>query len=252
MKKPQMSLKIKMAYATALGRQHEKDGLECQDYARSSKGRTVSVIVLADGASSAKYALQGAKSSAEGLIKFICANFHALLEESEDVIAEQVIIRLHKILERKAVELDSSMKHFASTLLFVASDGDMYICGQIGDGRMARYTKDLAEAELVFDPFKGEFLNETTFLSSDNALDNLELEIAPVENIGGFAILSDGAEESLYNRKESKFAPALGRMISWLDENSEIKVKQGIESNLSGLLREKTLDDLGLAVMRFI
>lgn len=245
-----MAARIRMAASAIRGRSHESSGTPCQDRATFSRGRTVSVIALSDGAGSARFSDAGANIVVSGVTKYLRANFHTLLDLDGDQIAERIIARLQKSLDRYATTENILPTDLAATLLFVATDGDEFLCGQLGDGRIARFSLDLSQSESVFDGHKGEHFNETVFVTSNSALRELDLEWGDTKGIGGFALMSDGTEESLFNRAERRFAPALARMLAWLDTYPERKVQDAVTDNLAKVLRERTQDDMSLALLR--
>lgn len=256
-----MQFRIKTAAASVVGSSHEDRNQPCQDYALGSRGRYVSAIALADGAGSAANSAIGAKLVVSDVLKLLRTDFDQLLElddldKDEEVvaseIAEKILGRLRRSLTRCAERENIPFGSLASTLQFAATDGTHYLCGQLGDGRIALFNRDLTTAESPFEARKGEFFNQTVFVTSDSAYVDLDLEWGSMSDIGGFALMSDGSEESLFNRVESRFAPALNRMIGWLDVYSERKVREALAANLGKTLKDKTGDDLSLALMRVL
>jgi hypothetical protein len=235
-----------------MGRSHEKSSIPCQDKTGKSKGREVHVIALADGAGSARFSEYGAEIAVQIIMKLLRAEFTSLLDVGGEVCAERIIHQLQASLNQCADKKNISFHELASTLLFFATDGADYLCGQVGDGRISRFNNDLSVAELIFEPDKGEYFNETTFLTSSQAFAALQLEWGNTSDIGAIALMSDGAEESLFNRHDKTFAPALGKMAGWLDLYTEKKVQEALANNLYSTLRQKTMDDLSIALLRFI
>ena len=244
-----MVQKIRMAAAEVIGRAHESRGEKCQDRAECSRGRTVSVIALSDGAGSASHAALGAETSVTVISKFLRANFHFLLQQNNDDISIHITERTQSSLNRLAKKGGIHIKDLAATLLFAATDGENYLCGQIGDGRIAKFTKEL-HATLMFQPYKGEFINETVFITNPTADKYLQVEIGSMSEYSGFALMSDGAEESLFNRSTNQFAQGLARIMTWFDAHSERSVQVAIQQNLEEVMRQKTMDDLSLAILK--
>ena len=245
-----MICKIRMAAAAVIGRSHEVVGGACQDRAEFSRGRTVAVIALGDGAGSATHSELGAQTVVSTTTKLLRANFHELCQQDSRYISDFIVKRIHKSLKRHVTDASIELGDLAATLLFVATDGKNYLCGQIGDGRIARFSNNINESSLVFHPHKGEFINETIFVTHPNAAHHMKIEMGSISEIGGFALMSDGAEESLFNRAENKFATGLAKMMSWFDSNSERMVQKALNENLYVVMRNKTMDDLSLAMMR--
>jgi hypothetical protein len=208
-------------------------------------------VALADGAGSAEHSAMGACIAVTAILKLLRTEFHALLKSGGDLCAERIIHRLQHRLDRYAQRKEIARDDLASTLLFVATDGRDYLCGQVGDGRIARCNADCSVAVPVFEPAKGEYFNQTVFVTDRHALDDFELEWGELDDVGGFALMSDGAEESLYQRRAGTFAPAVLKMLGWLDQYSETTVRMALTRNLRDTLSLRTGDDLSIALLRF-
>lgn len=246
-----MSMKCKIAATTVAGASHLEHGQPCQDYVAKIRSRGFAAVALADGAGSARHSALGARIVIASTLKLLRTEFHSLLEIGGEPCAERIIQRLQYGLDRYAQRQGIVRGELASTLLFVATDGREYLCGQVGDGRIARCNADCSVATPVFEPAKGEYFNQTVFVTDPDALDHCELEWGELDHIGGFALMSDGTEESLYQRRAGTFAPALLKMFGWLDRRSEATVRAALTRNLREILSQRTGDDLGLALMRF-
>jgi hypothetical protein len=61
--------------------------------------------------------------------------------------------------------------------------------------------------------------------------------------------MSDGAEESLYQRSTGVFASAVESIASWLIESSRQSVEASLDENLRNVMRTKTADDVSLALL---
>lgn len=242
----------KLASAAVPGKSHVNQNIPCQDYVGTTRGKSVFAIALADGAGSASHADLGARVAVQHTLKYLRSNFDSLIESSEGEISAIIIKGALTALSRHANKQKKPLKDLASTLMFAATDGCKYLCGQLGDGRVAIFDKDLRSADSVFEPAKGEFFNETNFLTDAGAIARLRIQIGDASKIGGFALMSDGAEESLFDRSKREFAPALPKIISWLDTHSERKVKSALLENLSATLSTKTQDDISVALLRLI
>jgi len=97
---------------------------------------------------------------------------------------------------------------------------------------------------------KGEFLNETTFVTSRRALEKFQLARGMATTVSACVLMSDGAEEGLFNRASQTLAPAVESIANWVSSLHPIrKVDAALALQLRTLLRAKTFDDLGLACM---
>lgn len=252
-----MEIQIKTAVASAVGTAHDDLGLPCQDYVSRMRRPPIFAIALADGAGSAEHSEAGARIVVKRMLKLLRSDFHHLLaafqdsgETVNDHMVDLILTPLKRSLQRWAKINGTPIHSLASTLLFAATDGQQYFCGQLGDGRMAIFNRDISRAESVFEPVKGEFFNQTVFVTSPLAHTGLNLKSGVTNDVGGFAIMSDGTEESLFNRAEASFAPALLRMMKWLDVYPGSTVSRALTSNLNKVFHERTSDDLSIGLIR--
>lgn len=243
---------VRMAAHSFPGRGHEREGVACQDYARASRGRKVQAIALADGAGSAKLSQVGAELAVHSTLSILRRHFDRLQQEADEACADWLHARLLSALQAAAARNGCELGDLASTLLFVATDGRRYLCGQIGDGQLASYAADQQSLATVFEPSRGEHFNETVFVTSPRARQALRLARGDLAGIGGFALMSDGAAESLYQRRSGEYAPALLRMMDWLTHHTERKVIEALADNLQHALRHQTQDDVSLALLRIL
>ena len=127
--------------------------------------------------------------------------------------------RIHRhlieLLDRAAARHDCATNDLASTLLFVAHKAGRFVAGHIGDGVIAQLEADGAPVTLSY-PDNGEFANSTVFVTDPSALDKFRLfhgESDP--NLIGFALMSDGCAESLYDKKTGRPATAIAKLLAW-------------------------------------
>jgi len=239
----------KVATAAVRGSSHVERGEPCQDFAAAKRTKSMLAIALADGAGSARHADIGARVTVSSTLAILRREFEVLSDAGVAMARDRVVSALRQRLTGFSRQRSVHLRDLSATLLFAATNGSSFVCGQLGDGRIASFDRNLSMAQTMFPPTKGEFLNETIFVTSENAPEAFQWRTGAFEDIGGFALMSDGAEESLFNRHEKRFAPALTRMAGWLVSHSEMTAKQALERNLEGALRVHTDDDVSLAFM---
>ena len=89
-----------------------------------------------------------------------------------------IIKQVKTVLTEQAKKDDYSVDDLACTLLIVIATPDRIAAMQIGDGFITvRYSEK--EPELLFAPDKGEYINETTFITSTNALQDMKVVVLP-------------------------------------------------------------------------
>jgi serine/threonine protein phosphatase PrpC len=235
-----LETKWSIVSGTVTGRSHEKKGLPCQDKVYKLYANEVAVIVLADGAGSSPYSDQGAAVVSEAIAWMLSDCFDEL------IAAGQIIQTALQAIE-ELPGFDKPIGNYASTLLFAAVKGDTYFAGHLGDGVIG--LEQAGEAQILSFPDNGEFVNTTYFTTTKDAQNRLRLYYGESTAISGFILMSDGAAESLYNRKEQQLAVAVSRLWDWMREHSAEVVEKALQSNMETLIREQTTDDCAVALM---
>ena len=230
------------------GKSHIKTGVPCQDKTYSLFLNGVKVIALDDGAGSAKLSHYGAESSTKFICQELAENFDSYFLNEDGLSVKQLLIK--KILEKlteKSKTLECEIKDLASTLLVVAIKENNFIISHIGDGVIG-YLKN-AELKIASQPENGEFINTTVFTTSKDAIMTMKLIKGNLGDINGFILMSDGTEESLYNKKTKSLADVLKKIMnSSLILNTEILQEQ-LQYSFENVIREKTTDDCSIVIL---
>lgn len=236
------------ASAAVVGRAHELDGLECQDAVASIRRAEICAIGLADGAGSARHAAAGARATVSAALELVVDEFDNLIDGEPSVAKRRILDAVWARLDPEASRLGATRADLAATLLFVAVKRGRFLAGQVGDGVVA--VRLAASAKVLAEPSRGEHLNETVFVTSEGAARRMTLARGSLDDVRGFALMSDGAAESLHLRHEGRLAPALGAMWSWLERRAPAVVERALAANASDVLRASTRDDCSVALMQ--
>jgi len=245
--------KIKIASAFVQGRGHIKNNTPCQDrtYSIIDEKNNFSFLALADGAGSCKLSHIGAEIVTKKVAELFHENYDKLLLlESENVkkyIISNLIIKLDEYAKKEKINI----KDLSSTLLFVAIKNDSYISGHLGDGVIGYLTNN-DEIEVLSYPENGEFSNATYFVPSNDSHNFLKLFRGKLDKVNGFVLMSDGSEESLYDKKNKQLAPVNSQMINWLSDNSSEKVQEALKNNLEKVIKMKTFDDCSIGILKIV
>ena len=235
------------AAAAVAGTSHEAAGLPCQDRVAGRAVPGATAMALADGAGSASRSEAGAARVVEAALDLAGESFEALRRADEDEVKTLVLDRIKEDLGKTARLLQVPVGELASTLLLVAVRGQEYVAVHLGDGLVAAVRRGRPEA--LTRPVRGEFVNETVLTTSSGARDALQVRRGVLEDASAFAVLSDGAAESLYLRREGTVGTALEKMAAWLDSNAPGEVSAALERHLRGLFRQRTGDDVSLGIL---
>lgn len=239
---------MKMFQLAMQGRGHVKEGIPCQDKTAAREEFGTRCIVLADGAGSARLSHFGAAAVVESAAELLCREFDHFYQAAAPADVTTVILNtLHRRLQDVAEEQGCALSDLASTLLFVACNDGRYIIGQLGDGCIA-FSRD-GELKLVARPEKGEFANQTFFVTSAQAEQHFRLFKGNVGRLDGFFLMSDGAAESLYQRNTDTVAPLVRKLIiATFCKNAEW-MRNAVGNIFNNEILRKTFDDCSIAVL---
>ncbi len=266
---------------SAVGTSHLSSNLPCQDFGKYlilDEGAGIAGVV-ADGAGSAKLSEIGAKSAVETALEFIktyrltggssdssddiavfksIGNLFGKQSKKEsrtlEEVAEKFFSDLTKVviqvLKEKAEELEAELGDLACTLVAFVATPDHVVAMQIGDGFLVVRQDKKQDYELMFEPDKGEYANETTFVTSSSALK--EMQVKAVKGNCGFICASTDGLERLAIRVSDwmPFPPFFKPLEEFLTETPD--PEQDDEYILSFLnserLNAKTDDDKTLLI----
>lgn len=188
--------------SAAIGVSHIKQGKPCQDF-----GGVVSVGgciagVISDGAGSAKYSHIGSRATVERALdiseKWIHQKYSDRLDEKHVTVAlhkfsEELVNQLVANLHDEARKQDLRLRDLSCTLVFFLSTPRCLLGIQIGDGFLVTGDDNTNEYRLLFSPDKGDYANETVFLTTEGISSQAQvlIETAPVTFI---AASTDGLE----------------------------------------------------------
>ncbi len=247
---PQAKRRWKVASVSVPGTSHQAGALPCQDRCGSFTAGDVIWIAIADGAGTAIKSEQG---SAIAIRVALLSIFHNHLDcgDLRNPSLAEKILRNALAEAKKAVDeyaLHSGLKptDLATTLSVVLGCPDFAAAAQIGDGATIIGDHDSNLITLTA-PRSQEYVNETTFLSSPDALETIQFNsiCIPLANL---AALTDGLQIlALQNRTSIPHRPFFLPLFDHLSAVTEEEAEQGIEYLLeSERVRARTDDDLTL------
>ena len=169
------------------GTSHIKSALPCQDaFEWSCPTPGLLLAAVADGAGSARESLAGARAACRAALEF--------LERQSDPaqkIEESFCIARDAVM-READRLQVPPREVACTLILLVARENEVCAGQIGDGASLAEKLDGA-LDPVTRPGEAEYLNETTFLTGEDALEAVQVNHVRGD-LQGVAMFSDGLQ----------------------------------------------------------
>ncbi|WP_433223916.1 protein phosphatase 2C domain-containing protein [Dactylosporangium sp. CS-047395] len=147
------------------------------------------VAALADGAGSAAASEIGAAAAVQAVV----AAFEHLGGRGRPGGPRlvRVLLRAARFaVLRAAAEHERPARDLACTLAVLVAGPDGVHAGQIGDGVVVARTA--AGLDIAAPPLRGEYANESTFLTTGPALPDIEITSRPESDVDAFALSSDG------------------------------------------------------------
>ena len=240
--------------ASVCGTSHVKNDLLCQDaHHWQVLPDNVLVAVVADGAGSASLGKVGAMVATEAAIENISVQevTRSMLADDEFVrsLLTAAMVAAKKAVEEEALAVGKQTTDLATTLIIMVATPEGAAVAQIGDG--VAVAKDFAgNLQALTMPDSGEYINETTFLTSDNAIATAQLRLwrQPITNIG---LLTDGLQMLAINMAVG--APHKPFFLPLFDfvanaEDKSVAKEQLVKFLKSERITQRTDDDLTLVL----
>ena len=223
--------------------------MECQDVWAQYSSQDTLAICVCDGAGSAAHSRVGAEVTAKIITQWLAECFDDAFTAPLDVF-QTVHSDILDALRKTADDLACEIGDLSCTLVAVAVDSaGRFVYWHLGDGGIiVRFDNELM---VLSAPQKGEYANETFFVTQNDAVEHLQFggSTKETENVTGFAVFSDGLERLLYCHTTLTVAPAITGMLDWHKQADENTVSQALEKNLTEVFRAKTNDDCSLVLL---
>jgi len=238
--------------ASVQGSAHERRGIPCQDACDYKQMSTkVLAIAIADGAGSARYAQQGSRLAVQAFLEFLRSQpLESLITAGINdwrAFAMRAMQAVQNRLVDQAKSSDATVADFATTLIGVVVTPRAVVTAQIGDGAVVLEDAH-GQLHLLSHMRFGEYLNETVFLTSKNALKHARFERWEGE-VAHLAIFTDGLELLALQLPDAKPHPRFFQPLFRFADSDEATVEQ-LEAFLrSERVRTRTDDDLTLVLV---
>ncbi|AHJ29392.1 PP2C family serine/threonine-protein phosphatase [Nodularia spumigena] len=243
--------------ASVCGTSHIRNKQLCQDaHHWQLLPSNVLVIAAADGAGSASQGKVGAMVAVETAIENL-----SLQEITPDSLADDAIVQsllneallaAKKAVEDEAVACSKQPQDLATTLIIMVATPDMVAVVQIGDG-LAVAKDHMGNLVALTIPDNGEHINETTFLTSPDALDTAQMRLWR-ESIVNIGVLTDGLQMVALNMVLGEpHKPFFFPLFDFVEnaEDQTLAKEQLVRFLGSERITQRTDDDLTLILAGF-
>ena len=247
---PKMLRRWMGAFAAHAGRRHIEKEACCEDVALASIEDDVAIVVVSDGAGSAPHSAEGAAVAAQTTIDVLRSTMPWI---DADAVRESLATTCMAEMSKRAGEIGSDVHDLAATLAFVAVNQERYLAGNLGDGLVVATRSGSAgpgKPRVLIGQDRGEFVNETVFLTSSDAVGRISVVQGKADSYDGFAVMSDGAADRLFRRSDGTLAPLLDRLFSTFEEMTSSEVMQWLDESVMPIMM--TQDDYSLGILRCV
>ncbi|MBD1218796.1 MAG: protein phosphatase 2C domain-containing protein [Aphanizomenon flos-aquae Clear-A1] len=244
--------------ASVCGTSHSKNQQLCQDaHHWQLLANNVLVIAVADGAGSAKLGKVGSMIAVETAIEHL-----ARQEITGETLANDDFLRYlltdAMLVARTAIETEADVCNnqsddLATTLILIIAAPQIVAVAQVGDG-LAVAKNSIGELIALTIPSNGEYVNQTTFLTSADALETAQIKIRR-EEIVNVGVLTDGLQMLALNMIISEpHKPFFFPLFEFVaNAGDKILAKENLMRFLSSdKITQRTDDDLTLVLAAFI
>ncbi len=183
----------RVAAASVAGLRHLRNAAPCQDdHAWAHLPGGAFAAVVADGAGSAELGGTGSAVAARAAIDSI-QEAGPLPDDSADLrsLLVRALTRARDAVVQEAARLERDPRDLATTLIVLVATRNLVAAAQIGDGGSVIETPGGVVALTV--PVLGEYINETTFVVSPNAIETAQYKVLHQPCLA-LALFSDGLQ----------------------------------------------------------
>jgi len=221
---------------------------------RGPDGAEYLIVLVADGAGSARLGKEGAELACqEGkrLIEESLSNLSGRYPSREEVVRWLNDLRLH--IGSHATTAQVSLREYACTFLTAVVGPSFGVFSQIGDGAIVASRN--GSLQPVLWPDMGEYANETHFLTDENALEHLQYAMWETST-EDLALFSDGLQRLalVYESRAVHtpfFAPMLAVMHQTVATSCTVLSEQLATFLASARVNERTDDDKTLVLATY-
>jgi hypothetical protein len=203
---------------------------------------------------SARHAAIGAQVASSTVFNLLWNNKERFICQSPQLVVDEIVDSALTQLQRAAEETKTEIGQLACTLAFVmAIPGKStvrYLAGNLGDGLIVMRQK--ANMSALLKPERGEFANQSFFLTSRNAKQRLRVVSGVVvsNQIPGWLVCSDGATEQFFDRRSKNIAPAAFGLLEDLRTEKTKDVQDFLHGFICDTVQPRSADDCSIGLLQ--
>ena len=215
----------KVTGASVIGTSHRRSGLPCQDSSDYRVVDGVLIAAVADGAGSASMSDIGSALAAETSVRVVERLLGEYHDHSPHPIHETCLNRVitsaveeaRREIHEEAGRREVEVRQLATTLLLAVHTPSILAAAQIGDGAMV-VSDGPGAYETFIVPQRGEYANQTSFLTSSDAMTKLDVRVERVDgDAARLAMFTDGIQNLVLRASDdSPHAPFFDPVFNWM------------------------------------
>jgi hypothetical protein len=208
--------------ASVTGTSHTKSGLPCQDAHAYREVAGCALLVVADGAGSAEHSAEGAQCASHAALTVLSGAMDGGWPPSPEPWRDLFVAAYAAAkaeLEQLAADSGLPSRAFATTLLCAALSDHGLAVAQLGDGVAAAFAANSnpdthGDWFLAAQPQRGEYANETYFLSQADALQHIDVTVY-AEPVRALAVMTDGLLRLVLNGQRQPHEPFFRPLLTF-------------------------------------
>jgi len=231
----------KVTGASVAGTLHEAAKRGCDDASAWSVDTDLACLAVADGAGSRPLSGQGAARAVERALSVASACARGPGADAAATWLPTVFADVREQLRGLAAEQGRALDDYATTLAVVILTPNLACVGQVGDTLVVVASSGTYQTIAPSPP--GEYVNETTFVTEERALDLARITVLPAADIEAVFLSTDGLRFKILDDPAAAvpFAPFFDDLTAYV--RAPGASSEAIRGFLAGLRDDQTGDD---------
>lgn len=184
-----------------VGEYHKSKGKENEDAYKILVNGDYVYCIVSDGAGSSSFAKEAAWCTVDAAGDFCYKNGSEFFKDEKEN-ARYLVFEVQQALFERAKELNTDLSQMMCTLVLLAvnTKTKQYVTVHIGDGLIAKTTKD--KTKIVSYPENGVTKQYTYMVNSPNVMKHLRVKSSDYERETEFFVCTDGTVENCYSTNQ--------------------------------------------------